>query len=59
MTTMNQLLNTLWNDERGQDLTEYALLLTLIAVFSIATLRSLASVINNTFANTVTQFSGT
>ncbi len=29
---MNQFLATLWNDESGQDLAEYVLLLVLIAV---------------------------
>lgn len=29
---MNQLLTTLWQDESGQDMAEYGLLLALIAV---------------------------
>ena len=45
---MNYLLH-LWKDEAGQDLTEYALLLTLISLVVIATLGNLAQSIRNAF----------
>lgn len=58
---MNQLLRRLWNDEAGQDLTEYALLLVLIALAAIASVQGLAASIENVFnnasANLATQIS--
>jgi pilus assembly protein Flp/PilA len=58
---MNQLLRRLWNDEEGQDLTEYALLLVLIALAAIASVKGLAgsieNVFNNASANLTTQIS--
>lgn len=46
------LLNTLKNvcqEESGQDLVEYALLLALLALVSVATMGSLGSQINSEF----------
>jgi pilus assembly protein Flp/PilA len=58
---MNQLLRRLWNDEAGQDLTEYALLLVLIALAAIASIKGIAgsieNVFNNASANLATQIS--
>lgn len=51
---MNQLLRRLWNDEEGQDLTEYALLLVLIALAAIASVKGLAGSIENVFSNAST-----
>ena len=48
---MKTLLSRLWNEEEGQDLTEYALLLVLIALASMAALTPLAGAINNVFAH--------
>jgi len=48
---MKTLLARLWKEEDGQDLTEYALLLVLIALASMAALTPLASAINTVFAN--------
>jgi Flp pilus assembly pilin Flp len=45
---MNSLLQ-LWKDESGQDLTEYALLLVLVALFAIASMKVLATAIKNVF----------
>lgn len=47
---MKQLFQRLWEEEEGQDLTEYALLLVLLALAAIGTLSSLATAINNVFA---------
>jgi pilus assembly protein Flp/PilA len=47
---MKNLLMRLWKEEEGQDLTEYALLLVLVALAAIGTLGTLASAINNVFA---------
>ena len=51
---MTELLKRLWNEEEGQDLTEYALLLVLIALAAIAGMNTLASAINNVFSNAAT-----
>ena len=41
----------LWKDEEGQDLTEYALLLVLIALAAITVMSSLGSSINVVFSS--------
>ena len=46
---MKTLLNRLWKDQEGQDLTEYALLLVLIALAAIAVMSTLGSQINIVF----------
>jgi Flp pilus assembly pilin Flp len=48
---MKPMLARLWKEEEGQDLTEYALLLVLIALASMAALTPLATAINTVFAN--------
>lgn len=47
---MKTILARLWKEEEGQDLTEYALLLVLVALAAIGSLGILASAINNTFS---------
>jgi Flp pilus assembly pilin Flp len=51
---MSQLLLRLWNEQEGQDLTEYALLLVLLSLAAIATLGTLASAINSVFTTAAT-----
>jgi len=46
---MKNLLVRLWKEEEGQDLTEYGLLLVLIALAAIATMGKLGSAINSVF----------
>jgi pilus assembly protein Flp/PilA len=41
----------LWKEEEGQDLTEYALLLVLIALAAVAVMGTLGSAINNVFSS--------
>ena len=48
---MPKLLLRLWTEESGQDLTEYALLVVLLALAAIAAMNSLGSAINNVFSN--------
>ena len=48
---MKNMLRQLWQDEKGQDLTEYGLLLVLVALAAIATMQTLASAISNVFSN--------
>ena len=56
---MSKLARCLWNDESGQDLTEYALLVVLIALSSIVAMQGLAQVISNMYANTASNLSTT
>jgi pilus assembly protein Flp/PilA len=44
------ILMRLWNEEEGQDLTEYALLLVLIALAAVAAMKGLATSINGVFS---------
>jgi Flp pilus assembly pilin Flp len=44
-----KFLFQLWKDESGQDLTEYALLLVLIALVAIASMKTLATAIKTVF----------
>jgi pilus assembly protein Flp/PilA len=48
---MMELLKRLWQEEEGQDLTEYALLLVLIALAAIAVMGSLGNQINAVFSS--------
>ena len=47
---MEKLLLRLWTEESGQDLTEYALLVVLLALAAIVAMKSLGSAINNVFS---------
>ena len=49
--TMKNLMFRLWNDEEGQDLTEYALLLVLLTLAAIGTLGTLAGAISGVFSS--------
>jgi Flp pilus assembly pilin Flp len=48
---MKNQLKILWREQNGQDLTEYALLLGLLALGAIASIGTIAKTINNVFAN--------
>jgi len=56
---MKRMIQKLWMEEEGQDLTEYALLLTLISLALIAGMTGLATAISNVFSNAVTQLNPT
>ena len=56
---MKQLLARLWHEEEGQDLTEYALLLVLVALAAVGSLNGLATAINGTFNNATANLTGT
>ena len=51
---MKNLIVRLWKEEEGQDLTEYALLLTLISLALVASLNGLATALNTIFGNAST-----
>jgi pilus assembly protein Flp/PilA len=48
---MKNLIIRLWKEEEGQDLTEYALLLVLIALAAVAVMGTLGKAINNVFSS--------
>lgn len=48
---IKQLLVRLWREESGQDLTEYALLLVLIALVAIASITTVGQAVSNVFSN--------
>ena len=48
---MRHLMKRLWQEEKGQDLTEYALLLVLLSLAAVTFLGNLAGAINNVFSN--------
>jgi pilus assembly protein Flp/PilA len=48
---MKNLFVRLWKEEEGQDLTEYGLLLVLIALAAVAAMGKLASAISQVFVN--------
>jgi pilus assembly protein Flp/PilA len=54
---MKQLLTRLWKDEEGQDLTEYGLLLVLVALVAISAMKVLAGAIGNAFNNAASSLS--
>jgi Flp pilus assembly pilin Flp len=47
---MKNFMTRLWKEEEGQDLTEYALLLVLIALAAIVVMSNLGSAINVVFS---------
>jgi Flp pilus assembly pilin Flp len=48
---MIKLVDRLWQEEEGQDLVEYGLLLVLVTLGAIAAMGSLASAVSNAFGN--------
>ena len=54
---MSKLAWRLWQDESGQDLTEYALLLVLIALVCVVTIKTLGQAISNVYTNASTNLS--
>ena len=52
---MQNLLRLLWQDEEGQDLVEYGLLVVLIALGCVLAMQGLATGISQAFSNAVTQ----
>ena len=48
---MLQTLQELWNEEKGQDIAEYAVMLAVILVLVVGTIRLVGSNANNAFSN--------
>ena len=47
---MKEVLHSLWRDESGQDIAEYAVLLAVILVLVVGTVRLIGSNANNVFS---------
>lgn len=47
---MAKLMQKLWNDEQGQDIAEYAVMLAVILVIVVGTIRLIGSNANNVFS---------
>ena len=47
---MANLLQQLWNDDQGQDIAEYAVMLAVILVIVVGTIRLIGSNANNVFS---------
>jgi pilus assembly protein Flp/PilA len=54
---MKKQLVRLWKETEAQDLTEYALLLSLVALAAIASMKALGGAINNLFSSAITNLS--
>ncbi len=52
-----KMFRQLWNEEEGQDLVEYALLVVLVALGAVVAMHSLASAISDAFANAAVNLS--
>ena len=48
---MARTLRNLWNDDSGQDIAEYAVMLAVILVIVVGTVRLIGSNSNNVFSN--------
>jgi len=49
--TMKNLMYRLWQEEEGQDLVEYGLLLVLIALVAVASITTIGSSVSSIFSN--------
>jgi pilus assembly protein Flp/PilA len=56
---MASIVSRLWTDEEGQDLTEYALLVTLVALAAISAMNSLATALSQTFSSAAANITAT
>ncbi len=48
---MTALLRRLWNEDQGQDIAEYAVMLAVILVLVVGTIRLIGSNANNAFSS--------
>jgi Flp pilus assembly pilin Flp len=46
-----ELVRKLWNEQNGQDIAEYAVMLAVILVIVVGTIRLIGSNANNVFSN--------
>jgi pilus assembly protein Flp/PilA len=52
-------MKRLWQEEEGQDLVEYGLLVVLISLFAVVAMRGLANGISDAFSNATVQLTTT
>jgi pilus assembly protein Flp/PilA len=52
-------LKRLWQEDEGQDLVEYALVVALIGLASVAAMNNVASLLDTAFSNAVANMSST
>ena len=48
---MKKFVRSLWNDQEGQDIAEYAVMLAVILVIVVGTIRLIGSNANNVFSS--------
>ena len=48
---MARILQTLWNDQKGQDVAEYAVMLAVILVIVVGTIQLIGSNASNVFSS--------
>jgi Flp pilus assembly pilin Flp len=48
---MKSIARSLWHDDQGQDIAEYAVMLAVILVIVVGTIRLVGSNANNTFSS--------
>ena len=56
---MRNFVIWLWQDETGQDLVEYGLLVTLIGLATIVSVKTVASAISTVFSSAATSLTST
>ena len=49
--TMSNIMRTLWSEDSGQDIAEYAVMLAVILVLVVGTVRLIGSNANNAFSS--------
>ncbi len=54
---MTKLFRSLWSDEHGQDVAEYAVMLAVVLVIVIGTVRLIGSNANNVFSSVASSIS--
>jgi Flp pilus assembly pilin Flp len=55
---MKKFLKRIWTETEGQDLVEYILLLSLIALVSVASMKGFATALTGAFQNAATAVTG-
>ena len=55
---MKDLLGTVWSDDHGQDIAEYAVMLAVILVIVVGMIRLVGSQANNVFSETASAIAG-
>jgi pilus assembly protein Flp/PilA len=53
------IIKRLWQEEEGQDLVEYGLLVVLISLFAVVAMKGLANGISDAFSNATVQLTTT